>query len=485
MVPAPASHILDIIRLAWSPDASVQRLGALAAQDPVFSKCVLRFVNSGSFGIQSRVDNAQRAALLLGAKALGSLAVCFAAAEAIERADIDDEVRQKLAEDCLRRACAAAAVAKKFPQVTADIAVAIGFCVEIGKLATLLRDPSLSIWFDTVRGLHGQARVAKEREFLKYTHVEDFAAVSAAWELPRDITRPIMLHHEHGEQDDRPDRLRQVAALSDAIAEVWSAADPHQAMTHASELLGSQLRLSPKEAETMVSAVGVTLDEIADIFSLQVGRQPDLGRLLKNADEGLDGLDRDGLIRKIEELRAEKRTQARHIEELKLRIQALMAQDMLTGLPTRQRYFMTLRNELEAARSSHGQMSCVLVDIDRLDEHNARYGQAAGDEILRRVAATLQRMVRETDFVARTAGDCFGIVLPRTDTAGGRVLAERIRAAIEMMKLDLAGQRIVLSCTVTGLTLDPHEKIDAEGFHARIEAHMEQIKGCNRASWAA
>ena len=484
MVPAPGSHILDIIRLAWSPDASVQRLGALAAQDPVFSKCVLRFVNSSSFGIQSRVDNAQRAALLLGAKALGSLAVCFAAVEAIERSDIDPDVKKKITEDCLRRACAAASSAKKFPQVTADIAVAIGFCIELGRLATMLRDPQLAIWFDTVRGLHGPARVAKEREFLKYTHVEDFAAISAAWELPRDITRPVMLHHEAPE-GDRPDRLVDIARYADAICEVWTAADPHAAMQHCSEVLGQGLGLSPKEAETAVSAIGIQVDEIAEIFGATIERQPDMARMLKANDEGLDGLDRDDLVRKIEEMRAEKRTLGRHIEELKLRIQALMQQDMLTGLPTRQRYFNTLRNELESAQSGHTQLSCVLVDIDRLDEHNQRYGQAAGDEILRRVAATLQRMVREQDFVARTAGDCFGILLPRTDTAGGRVLAERIRAAIEMMKLDLGGHRIVLSCTVTGLTLIPDELVGAEEFHARIEAHLDRIKGCNRASWAA
>ncbi|HJN74001.1 MAG TPA: diguanylate cyclase [Myxococcota bacterium] len=485
MVPAPTSQLLDIIRLAWSPDASVQRLGALAAQDPVFSKCVLRYVNSSTFGIQSRVDNAQRAALLLGAKALGSLAVCYAAAEAVERADIDQDLKHKLNEDCLRRACAAVAIATKFPQVTPDIAVAIGFCVELGKLATILRDPSLSIWFDTVRGLHGKARVAKEREFLKYTHVEDFAAISAAWHLPRDITRPVMLHHEPGEPDERSDRLRQLAALSDVIAEVWTAADPQQAMLDASTILAESLGVSPKEAETMVSSVGVTVDEIADIFGVSLRRQPDLTQMLKHSDDGLDGLDRDDLVHKIEEMRAEKRTLTRHIEELKLRIQALTQQDMLTGLPTRQRYFMTLRNEIETAHSTHDALSCVLVDIDRQDEHNQRYGQAAGDEILRRVAATLQRMVRETDFVARTAGDCFGIILPRTDTAGGRVLAERIRAAIEMMKLDLGGQRILLSSTVIGLTLDPDHHIDAEQFHARIEAHLERNRGCNRASWAA
>ena len=43
----------------------------------------------------------------------------------------------------------------------------------------------------------------------------------------------------------------------------------------------------------------------------------------------------------------------------------------------------------------------------------------------------------------------------------------------------------MLSSTVTGLTLDPETHVDAEEFHARIEQHMERIKGCNRASWAA
>ena len=482
MVAPPPAHLLEIIRLAWSPDASVQRLGLLASQDPDFSASVLRYINGGTIGIHSRVDNSQRAALLLGAKALGSLAICHAVVMTIQAAELEQSVRDRLLEDSMRRAAAAIAVSKHFKQVTADVAVAVGFCTEVGKVVSLARDPSGVIWFDNIRQLHGPARVRKEREYLKATHIEDFEHIAQALSLPRDIARPVRVHHE-GHVDERPDRLQQVAWLSDVVAEVWTSGEPQQAMQAAAEALRDLCGLDKREAQTLVSSIGQKGDELAEVLGVVLPRSGDLSRRLKG-DQDVAEMDRDDLVRKLEEMRAEKRTLARHIDELKLRIQALTQQDMLTGLPTRQRFFITLRNELQTV--GEGELSMILVDIDRLDEHNRCYGQAAGDEILCRVAAMLQRMVRETDFLARVEGDCFGILMPSTDTAGGRVLAERIRAAVEMMKLDLGGQRIVLSATVAGLTTGEQERIsNAETFHARVEAHLQQIKGCNRASWAA
>ncbi|MCP4810570.1 MAG: diguanylate cyclase [Proteobacteria bacterium] len=483
MVKPPPAHLLEIIRLAWSADASVQRLGGLASQDPEFSSSVLRYINGGTIGIHSRVDNSQRAALLLGAKALGALAICHAVVITIQEAELEKSVRDRLLEDCTRRAAAAIAVSALFKQVTADVAVAVGFCTEVGKVISLVRDPSLAIWFDNVRQLHGDARIRKEREYLNATHVEDFEHIAQALNLPRDIARPVRVHHE-GDSDDRPDRLREVALLSDLIAEVWTAAEPQEAMKAAAEALNISAGLTKKEAETLVASVGQKGDDLAEVLGVVLPSSGDLARKLRGAEQDVSEMDRDDLVRKLEEMRAEKRLQARHIDELKLRIQALSQQDMLTSLPTRQRWFLMLRNELQSV--GDGELSLILVDIDRLEEHNQRYGQAAGDEIICRVGAMLQRMVRETDFLARVDGDCFGILMPRTDTAGGRVLAERVRAAIEMMKLDLGGQRIVLSGTVAGLTTGDGERIErAETFHARVEAHLERIKGCNRASWAA
>jgi diguanylate cyclase (GGDEF)-like protein len=111
-------------------------------------------------------------------------------------------------------------------------------------------------------------------------------------------------------------------------------------------------------------------------------------------------------------------------------LEQLSFTDGLTRLPNH-RYFQD-RLHLEAKRSDRNgdPLSLLLIDIDDFKSLNDRYGHAEGDEVLRRVAHTINNTVRETDLPARYGGEEFAVIGARTGAPGALALAEKLRQAV-------------------------------------------------------
>lgn len=124
------------------------------------------------------------------------------------------------------------------------------------------------------------------------------------------------------------------------------------------------------------------------------------------------------------------------IEHLKARAEKGEVLDPLTGLHNRQGWLRRLHAE-ESRFKRHGGSACVLaVDLHGLRVLNDAEGPEAGDSLLRRAAHALQRIVREPDVVARLAGTEFLVLGVGCGAAGGDVLAERVREALDEAHID-------------------------------------------------
>jgi diguanylate cyclase (GGDEF)-like protein len=108
----------------------------------------------------------------------------------------------------------------------------------------------------------------------------------------------------------------------------------------------------------------------------------------------------------------------------------LATTDGLTGLSNRRTFNTTLEARLREAQRYRKALSLLLLDIDHFKKVNDTHGHPAGDAVLRGVAQVVRRQARETDFVARYGGEEMALVLPETDAAGARAIAERIRNAV-------------------------------------------------------
>lgn len=132
------------------------------------------------------------------------------------------------------------------------------------------------------------------------------------------------------------------------------------------------------------------------------------------------------------EARVAERTRA--LEAANQALGRLAALDGLTGIPNRRSFDEALRRECRRAQRDGIPLSCVMIDIDHFKAYNDTYGHQAGDDCLSRVAQTLEACQhRPGDLVARYGGEEFGVILPDTDAAGARVIAERMRQEIEKL----------------------------------------------------
>jgi diguanylate cyclase (GGDEF)-like protein/putative nucleotidyltransferase with HDIG domain len=108
------------------------------------------------------------------------------------------------------------------------------------------------------------------------------------------------------------------------------------------------------------------------------------------------------------------------------RLAATARTDPLTGLKNRRAFEQALEDRLGAA--SPEPFSVIMLDVDGLKQVNDARGHAAGDAVLKRVAAVLTAHLREADVVTRWGGDEFVLLMPGMDQVGAVSLARRVGA---------------------------------------------------------
>lgn len=135
--------------------------------------------------------------------------------------------------------------------------------------------------------------------------------------------------------------------------------------------------------------------------------------------------------------------QAGHIERgdrlqhERSQLQAIAWTDALTGIPNRRYLDHALAGPWQAERRAQHPLSVLMIDIDLFKSLNDRYGHVAGDACLRAVARVLKdALARPDDVLARYGGEEFIALLHDTDAAGALVVAERLRGAVEALRID-------------------------------------------------
>ena len=169
------------------------------------------------------------------------------------------------------------------------------------------------------------------------------------------------------------------------------------------------------------------------IIALRTAKQS-----LNSANETLDGKVRD----RTEKLNAanaqltEKQDQLTQsfadLKEAHKKLQKISIIDELTGLYTRRFLFEWMEKQVNYISRNPGTLGCLMLDIDFFKSFNDAHGHGEGDKVLQKIAGVISQVIRQGDIVGRIDGEEFLILLPDTDLDEARIVAERIRAAIEM-----------------------------------------------------
>ena len=148
--------------------------------------------------------------------------------------------------------------------------------------------------------------------------------------------------------------------------------------------------------------------------------------------------------------------------------------DELTGLANHGRFQALLNAEIEQVRRYHHPIGLIMLDIDDFKAVNDTYGHQQGDAVLRHVASVLRENSRDADSPARYGGEELSLILPHTDLEGAFAIAERIREAVDGLRVartDGGGfLRITASLGVTSSTLGDKDRLIADADGALYEA---------------
>jgi diguanylate cyclase (GGDEF)-like protein len=152
--------------------------------------------------------------------------------------------------------------------------------------------------------------------------------------------------------------------------------------------------------------------------------------------------------------------------------------DPLTGLPNRRAFAEDLAREVARASRSGAPLAVVTLDVDRFKAVNDLHGHAAGDAVLRAVAARAAATIRAGDVLARLGGEEFGVLLPGAELARAAEAAERMRAALAASPVEAAGRALAVTASFGCAALAPGEA--AEALLARADARLYEAKRAGR-----
>lgn len=269
------------------------------------------------------------------------------------------------------------------------------------------------------------------------------------------------------------------------------------------ELTGQlqDIRQSMQSGEQLQQDVSLAVERVDDSISQlnieledSTGTEPGLPTLKKSIHERIKTI-RTCVVEYRNKEGEQRRQSAALIDKLYKRIEhmegetaALQARlrekdrqyltDSLTVIPNRVAYEERIQQECERY-IRNGTNVCLLVcDIDNFKSINDTYGHAAGDKVLKGIAAVLQRNVRTNDFVARFGGEEFVIIMHGIGLENGMKMAEKLCTRIEMADLMIKNVRVPV--TLSGGVAEFREYDSPASLFERADNALYIAKECGK-----
>ena len=156
--------------------------------------------------------------------------------------------------------------------------------------------------------------------------------------------------------------------------------------------------------------------------------------------------------------------------------------DSKTGLWNAAYTVKLLHSELARAVRLKRSLAIIMADLDLLRNINNTYGHLAGDVVLTGIGKLIRENIRQYDSAGRFGGEEFLIVLPEATLSEARMIAERLRIAVESTPFPIATNRIPIHVTMSlGVAGYPmHASLPSNLIHkADLAVYYAKLMGRN------
>jgi diguanylate cyclase (GGDEF)-like protein len=137
------------------------------------------------------------------------------------------------------------------------------------------------------------------------------------------------------------------------------------------------------------------------------------------------------------------------LEKINTQLHEKSITDSLTQIKNRNYFEYKFPIEYRRACRSRTSIALFILDIDHFKKINDHYGHQAGDEILRKIAKSIQKNLnRPSDTIFRYGGEEFTVLLPNTNKGGAFLVAEHLRKKIEETKIEWEGKQLSVTISI-------------------------------------
>jgi sigma-B regulation protein RsbU (phosphoserine phosphatase) len=283
-LPAPPQAAIAIMRACGRKDMDNEKLGRLAAKDPVLTAELLRISNSAMFGFRGKVQSIARAISILGLRALRNLALCLSVRGALKEDAIPGFDITQYWEDALRHAICARMIGRHCG-MDADECFTAGLLQEFGMLVLFYLQPDKGYLWSKLYAQDPDSRQAMVRKQFGVTHGQVTMMLARKWSLPADLADALGdPSYPDGVPATPAEKLMLILVCGDWLATVFNAENKHLVLTRSRDLLARYFALDAEQADASLAEVPEQVEEAANALGLHISQRNDFSQVICEAN---------------------------------------------------------------------------------------------------------------------------------------------------------------------------------------------------------
>ena len=464
-IPSPPSIAVRILDAVKIDGTSFDELANIISSDPALAAKILMVANSSFYKMPRKIDSISKALAILGTNTLKNIALSFVIAKELRgtsegRFDFDFFWKRALT------AAVSADILLPFISAKNEDLFVTALLQDIGIVIMYLcrADDYLKV-LDEKRASSLAIEEAEKKVF-GFDHQELGSEVIKSWGIPDTIYGPIRYHHRYNDVPENLQVASNILLLSDKISSIYHGSRSAEKFQEIKNIICGDYGVGEDDLESTIDSVANKSVEMLSFFEIDPGNMKPFSQILQEANQELGklNLSYEQLTVELKQAKEKAENFAQELKNANERLRDLAFKDGLTDLYNHRYFQDSLDHELSRAQRYKKPFSLIMLDIDKFKKINDKYGHPVGDIVLKDVSKTIKNTLRDCDIAARYGGEEFAIVLPETELKGAAMVAERLRKAVELLKITANDFCIetTISVGVTSYLVSPGKKEKSE-----------------------
>ena len=461
-----------LLRAFQKENPDIDEIGKILSTDPPLSAKVLKIVNSSCYSLPAKITSVNHAIKLLGINSVKNLALSFSLVNKFNANASKTLDHALFWKDSLIGAITVKLIGEKMIKSFSDDIFFLGLLQNIGFFTLCCCMPKQ---YDLVMAefhKNGSQIHEVESQSLGFNHMEIGEYLIKSWGLPDTFYTPIGYH-------PCPQRLKSARDDIHTLTKVLHLSSLYIELFNHSSDVGLQMAMIEQRAKTYgfdekidIHEVGKTINQLASeilpIFDIEFKDENEYAQLLETAKAEIAKLSTE-LINNLLDQK----------QEINL-LRQQVGRDSMTNLNNHQRFRELLQQEISRSHRYNHPLAVIFADIDHFKSVNDTYGHLAGDRVIKIVAGCLKKELRESDHLARYGGEEFAFILPETKKDDAWMVAERLRKAIDALRIAHGDGFIHVTMSFGIALLKPGEKISLDELISKADSVLYNAKNQGR-----